>query len=635
MREQSGPVQVSFDIKHLGLFLGVMDTDRLETLVNERILKLGPHVHIQCGLLVKLMILRFTSGSIPGGISDMDSFVCSLPANIFSKLGEPSCAQYQHVNRYVFADVLDRIADYGPGRFSAEIISSLVDCKSISTAHIDSSSFHFHGHPQWDLIEMSKSKRPLTSINLDNDEAITFGVADGPVRIVNGYSRDNRPDLPQINLFGLCARVAGIEQPVMIYQSPFHGNQNDSSRFMEFFDGDELKAVKQSFPNLKVLVGDSAAANADSVKACKESGIDLVTRLPDSRVKKDFENVRNGLLSLSKISIPVPAWSPEGALPQEVSYAWLGRHELKGKDGKYVTVQKILYVAEAMRSLKEASVSRKAEKELSEVQQKLEKLQSVPRSCLADATRDFQEVTKKLKLVMVDEPVFEEVLGYKTRGRPKADAVKQVTGVKVHATASINEIAVKEAVERELYYVVATTDLEIKHTAKEALQLYQTYHGQSDIESQWRDIKASGTFFDSLYLKTERRIRALIAVVNISLFYVRRVMTTVRYVLKKHNLSLSLKNTPDCQSPSWKTFLKFACGNTEDTRITISRTSVHMPYLFEGSIISLVAKEIGDEAMKYYSAAFYKKNAAMICASMMTHWKRIRTQRSTINIWPG
>lgn len=59
-----------------------------------------------------------------------------------------------------------------------------------------------------------------------------------------------------------------------------------------------------------------------------------------------------------------------------------------------------------------------------------------------------------------------------------------------------------------------------------------------------------------------------------------------------------------------------------------------MPYLFEGAIISLVAKEIGDEAMKYYSAALYKKNAVMICASMMSHRERIRAQRSTINSWP-
>ena len=166
------------------------------------------------------------------------------------------------------------------------------------------------------------------------------------------------------------------------------------------------------------------------------------------------------------------------------------------------------FVAESMRELKTESIKRKADKELKEIEAKLAKLVTVPRSCEADAKRDFDEIRKKLKYVTLSEPEYEEVKGYAKAGRPSANAEKIVVGVKVHSKATIDEAIVNAAIERELYYVVATTDVNTEQTEENALSLYQVYHGQSDIESQWKDIKATGTFFDSIYLDSERRIRA-------------------------------------------------------------------------------------------------------------------------------
>ena len=607
-KSSSRPITVK--LKHTGLVFGLMDADNLAGKINAMIGKSGTNVQIQSGELAKLAIMRFLSGDMPGGINSIEQFASTLPANLFASSETCEGNPYLHANRYSLSDMLDRIAEYGPTKFSTEILSSLVDKNSITTAHLDSTSYHFHGHPQYNLVEIANenSKEPTEIVDV---------LPDNPISLAHGYSRDNRSDLPQVNHLGISARVDGVDTAVMLYQAAFDGNMNDNTRFQKFCADGELDYLKQAYPNMKTLVADSAAANALTVKACHECGIELVTRLSDSRVKKDFDKVHSGIVPLSTVEVPVPAWAKAGTKPDNISYAWLGTQELKSKDGGSVEVLKIMFVAESMRELKTASIKRRAEKELKDIEAKLAKLVTVPRSCEADAKRDFEEFTKKLKYVTVSEPQYEEIKGYAKAGRPSANAEKVVTGVKVHAKAAINEDVVNSAIERELYYVVATTNLSTELTEENALNLYQVYHGQSDIESQWKELKATGTFFDSIYLHSERRIRALLSIVTIALFYARKLITCVRRALEKHGLSLSLHNEPDCSRPTLKTFLRFASGEREDSDMLISKGLVWLPDDIETSILYLVALEIGDEAVKFYTEDFYLKHSEFIYNSIL------------------
>ena len=617
-KNSSRPVTIK--LQHLGLLQGLMDADNLSSKVNSMVGKSGPHIHIQSGDLAQLAILRYLSADMPGGINSIEQFASKLPANMFASSDTCEGNPYLHANRYSLSDLLDRIADYGPTKFTAEILSSLVDRDSVTAAHLDSTSYHFHGHPQYNLVEIAdeKSTEPTEIADVLPHE---------PISLAHGYSRDNRPELPQVNQIGVSARVDGIDAAVMLYQAAFDGNMNDNARFQKFCADGELDYLKQTYPNMKTLVADSAAANALTVKACHECGIELVTRLGDARVKKDFEKVQSGVIPLSSVEVPVPAWAKEGTEPNSVSYAWLGVQELKAKGGESVNVLKIIFVAESMRELKTESIKRKADKELKDIEAKLAKLVTVPRSCEADAKRDFDEIRKKLKYVTLSEPEYEEVKGYAKAGRPSAKAEKIVVGVKVHSKATIDEAIVNAAIERELYYVVATTDVNTEQTEENALSLYQVYHGQSDIESQWKDIKATGTFFDSIYLHSERRIRALLALITIALYYARKLITFVRRTLDKHGLSISLHNEPNCSRPTLKTFIRFASGEREDTDILISKGLVWLPEDIESSIIYLIAQEIGDDAIKYYTEDYYLKDSEFIFNSiheMRAHFKESR-----------
>ena len=117
---------------------------------------------------------------------------------------------------------------------------------------------------------------------------------------------------------------------------------DDNTRFQKFCADGELDYLKQAYPNMKTLVADSAAANALTVKACHECGIELVTRLSDSPVKKDFDKVHSGIVPLSTSGrCLLPGRRPKPAQNLTISAMHtLGLEELKSKDGGSVEVLK-------------------------------------------------------------------------------------------------------------------------------------------------------------------------------------------------------------------------------------------------------------------------------------------------------
>ena len=67
-----------------------------------------------------------------------------------------------------------------------------------------------------------------------------------------------------------------------------------------------------------------------------------------------------------------------------------------------------------------------------------------------------------LKLFSVSDITYEEVKGYKSKGRPKKDEEKVTVSVIVRANAQIDTEAVKNTVEKATYYVLCTNDTEHK-----------------------------------------------------------------------------------------------------------------------------------------------------------------------------
>lgn len=250
----------NFSLLHMGLTAGMMIKDNLISIVNTMLPKRGPHVNLSSGQCVSILLQRLLSGALPAGLSKISDWVKTVPINLLS-LNTKIDGGYTSINRYVLADVLDRIAEYGPANFVTDFIAKQINAEEVQAVNMDSTSIHFHGNPQDpEIVEIS---------NKDSKEQ-NARFSEATAAIKHGYSRDNHDELPQVNVLGIAAKLFGDARPIMIYGSAFSGNENDISKFKQFCEQD-LAKLKELYPNLHVIVMDSAGANAKTLRACKDS----------------------------------------------------------------------------------------------------------------------------------------------------------------------------------------------------------------------------------------------------------------------------------------------------------------------------------------------------------------------------
>ncbi|MCK0527386.1 IS1634 family transposase [Anaerobiospirillum sp. NML120449] len=609
----------AFKIDHLGLVAALMSEDDLISKVNLMIPEIGPHVKLTSGELFRIMVLRMTSNFMPGGLNSIQKWAGTVPSSLLGNVGEDENI-VKATNRFAAGRMLDKISEYGPASFLIDFMATVTPAEEVQQAHLDSTSIHCHMMPQ-DNTALEIADPELIRSMLPENEELPRGLLKGnqPVSIKHDYSRDDHPELAQIGILGVSARTSACGRPHLIFAAPVSGNENDISRFKSFAMDGELHSLKQKYPNLSLLVMDSAGATPETLSACKRLGINVITRMPDKCFKTELKQAADGLLAFDEFEVKDSNQTDGPAVT--VKYAWLPNQEFGKSEESSVGLKRIMFIAEANRSAKEKTVRARANKELKEISKKLEELWTTPGSCMNDAVRDFEEIQKKLRLCSICTPEFEEVFGYTHRGRPKNGEAKSVIGVRVKATACTDDEAIAKAIEKELYYVTATTETSMETTRESARILYQTYHGQSDIEEVWKSIKATGTFFDSFFFKSEKRMRALVVVMAIANFYAQRVLELIATVCIDNGRKISLDSEPDCQRPSWKQLLKFS--DETSTVATFDAASMHYSRRYKDSIFYLAAKLLGQNALDYYESEALVRRAQYIYRTAV-EWDRIR-----------
>ena len=159
----------SQDLDTTGLVAGMFDYLGLEELIDTYIGKAGSHVKVNCGAVTKALVMQLLS--VP---------YQTLSGTVEFYKRRPLCALLnqdimpEDLNRHVLSRYLDEVYELGAEKLfvlCARKAARKLDLK-ISEAHIDSTSFHYDGSEK------------------DEEEC--------SLRIAAGYSRDHRPDLPQV-----------------------------------------------------------------------------------------------------------------------------------------------------------------------------------------------------------------------------------------------------------------------------------------------------------------------------------------------------------------------------------------------------------------------------------------------------
>lgn len=451
-----------------GLFAGTFDFIDIENLINHRLPKNSSNAGVTNGAAIKAMVMQLASAPYQS-LYRTSEYFAEVPLAALLNQG----IKAEQLNRYVLSRTLDAVAEYGPKRLFLEVAAQT--CRAlgvnIEEVHIDSTSFHC------DCAEKEEDGCEL--------------------KINYGYSRDHRPDLPQVIMLGL---IDGNSK-LPIYADCISGNVSDHSSFFDLVSKD-WPTLAGVFKDLKYLVGDSALCTANILEQAVQHNMHIVTRVPDGflAAKKCFE---------AESSSEFTELNPEA--PDGYTGMWCGIERIGSTPVKLLLVHN-----ENMRLSKSKTIQRRAEKQLEKLQKELDALAVNPAACRKDAELNLAKIEKKYRhsLCRIEAAAFEEVMKYPGRGRPKKNAVKELCGVRVTAHAVIDQQAVTEAVTQEVRCVIATTDITRNWSMAELLSMY---HRQNSIERMWRISKDPTIMINAIYLKNPSRISALMWILALTL----------------------------------------------------------------------------------------------------------------------
>ena len=562
MTVASGPV--SYRSQPLGTMpfvAGMLDKLGLQELIDELIGKEGSHVAVSNGEIASALIMQMLN--VPyQSLTGTSEYFENIPVG--SLLKHPGL-ESKDLGRAVLSRFLDSVYEYGSEKLFLACACQTIDKLGIrvTESHIDSTSFHYDGN--------------------------SYEQEDCPMEIKLGYSRDHRPDLKQ----AISVMISDGGSRIPLCAKNVSGNVNDKKSFLDITI-DTLPTLQEMYKDLKYLVGDSALCTEDIINSVKSKGMDVVSRLSDynklSRVcfsyasehKDQFEEI---------FPKEEDGQSPLGMWCEDCT---IGGHKVK----------RLLVSNGALREKKTKTITKKAQNELERVTKALAKLESKPCKCQPDAQKVVDALIGKLNFCKVENISYENVYK-KSRGRPKKDDSKPkefLDAVKVHATVSLNEEAVKQAIAQEMMYVIITTDTERNWTMAELLG---TYKRQSVIERSWRVCKDPRFFVDSIYLKKPSRIDALLWLMSLALLVYSALEYYLRHTMQQHGLTIrNLEGKGRNGRPTLMRFFQYVVNNNLSI-VGVPNTDILQIPWFDEDLQNII-RCLGIEWTRYFNIETYR-----------------------------
>jgi transposase len=171
--ENEVPQSKIFD--HLGLVAGMFEELEIGDRIDEQIAQDFEERNVSVGQAVKALVLTGL-GFVQQRLYLTAQFFEKMPTDRL--IGEE--VRPEHLNDDVLGRALDDLYDYGVTELFRDLAAHAAEKLGLTSrfAHLDATSFSFEGE-------------------YDSDRGSNEPAEDGVIRIQQGYSRDNRPDLNQ------------------------------------------------------------------------------------------------------------------------------------------------------------------------------------------------------------------------------------------------------------------------------------------------------------------------------------------------------------------------------------------------------------------------------------------------------
>lgn len=513
----NSPQYSSKTVDHLGLVSGLCKEIGLVEFFDSALPKETDNTNISSGQLVLAMILNGL-GFAGRTLHMFHQYFESKPLDRLIAQGIKS----EHINDDVLGRCLDDLYNNDVSSLYQNLAEKVVGHLGLTceSTHLDSTSFHVDG-------EYADSGDDIQAIKL-----------------TKGYSRDHRPDLNQVILNLITENQAGIP----VYMQACSGNTNDTEGFKKIVKS-HVKSLKDAYKH-RYLVADSALYCEETIKSLDEQSQLFITRVPQKikQAKALVADANNTAFS---------------QLKDGYSGAWF--------DSNYGDVpQKWLLIKSEQAFKREMHTLRKRiDKDFLLAQKSFHKLCRQPFGCKADARCALQEWLKKQTFIKVSDETFLSSTKYSTSGRPKkGDEGNTVFNIDGVLCSCVNSKKAEE--EKKGLFIIATNDCSDRLDMQAMLD---NYKAQQNVEKGFRFLKSPDFLTSSMYLKSPKRIEALLMIMTCCLMIYAALEHLIRKKLKEKALYFpSMKNKP-CQKPTARWVFQCFIGIDE---LTIDEKNKHI-----------------------------------------------------------
>lgn len=404
---------------------------------------------------------------------------------------------------HALGNALDDIAEYGASQLFGEVAFEVALSNNLlgNINHIDTTSFSVQG--RYDV----------------NDDAEI-------IEVTQGYSKDHRPDLKQVML----SLVVNGPASMPIWMEPLSGNSSDKKSFHE-----TIKNVNEFKSQIKIedhckWVGDSALYTREHL--LKNNDYLWLTRVPEivGEAKKLVERADKEITWTErgdgyKTSIFTSNYG-------NISQRWLLVYSQQAYDREKKTLEKKIT---------------KQEEELKKI---LWHLGNEIFQCETDATNAIKKIQKKYPLHEIRFEIT-PLLKYEKRGRPTVgvDEPKEC-GYKIVFVQSRNQETIEVLLNRKGRFILATNDLD--STSYPDDSMLEEYKDQQNVERGFRFLKDPWFMVDSIFLKSPKRIEALMMVMTLCLMIYNIAQYKLRENLETNNQTLPNQLKKEIKNPTMR-----------------------------------------------------------------------------------
>lgn len=454
------------NLDHLGLVAGIVDELGLVELTNG---ELGQHKleHVSAGQVVKALILN-ALGFISAPLYLFSEFFESKPVEHL--LGKGVVAAQLNDDR--LGRVLDQLYEAGTSSFFLHAAMQAVERfgVGVSQVHLDSSSFSMQGE---------YAQEATQEDDLDQQ----------PIKIVRGYSRDQRPDLKQFVVNLMCSADSGVP----LWLKVADGNQSDAQQFAKV-----MSEFAKNWQMEGVFVIDAAFYSEPNIQ--QVGSLKWVSRVPQT-------------LSAAQALVQSNTDELTAVECSNKDYRmWETAAEYGGIEQRWILIE---------------SQSRKADQSLWEPELKqlekrlnreLKQLQQQVFACKPDALEALMRFQDTLAVHQVSEVTVETVRAKRPPGTAAKDQTKDkttATGYRLKVTLERRPTAEAAYQNQRSRFILATNQLDTEQWPAD--KLLKEYKGQQKVERGFRFLKDPLFFASSLFVKKPQRVEALALIMALTL----------------------------------------------------------------------------------------------------------------------